>query len=216
MHILLVAATNFEIQPAINYLAARDCVIGKHEIEILIAGIGSMSTTYWLTKSIDKRRPDYLVQAGVGGSYSDNYLPGSVVLVNEEVTGDLGVEENGNFKDLFDMGLPQITTPYTGNSLVNPDAASWQRFNLPVVKAATINEITTRPQRIQQLQQKYQPVVESMEGAAFHYAALSEKIPFIQLRAISNKVGERDKTKWKMKEAIQLLNEQLIALLNSL
>jgi futalosine hydrolase len=85
-----------------------------------------------------------------------------------------------------------------------------QQYNLPLVKSVTINEISTRPARIQQLQQKYQPVVESMEGAAFHYVALVEKIPFIQLRAVSNMVGERDKTKWKMKDAIAILNKQLI------
>jgi futalosine hydrolase len=215
MYILLLAATNFEIQPAINYLAERDCRVNGNELDILVTGIGSMSTTYWLTKAIDKRRPDYLIQAGVAGSYSGSYLPGSLVLVSEEVTGDLGVEENGVFKDVFDMNLPQITTPYTGNSLVNPDVQKLQRFQLPLVKSVTINEITTRQARIQQLQQKYAPVVESMEGAAFHYIALTEKIPFVQLRAVSNAVGERDKSKWKMKEAIAALNEQLIHMINT-
>ncbi len=214
MEILLIAATNFEIQPTINYLADRDCLIGNNRFEVLITGIGSMSTAYWLTKTIEKKRPGLLIQAGVAGSYSDSYPPGSLVLVNEEVTGDLGVEENNEFKDVFDMGLPQISDPYTGKNLVNDEGEMLQRYNLPLVKAVTINEITTRPARIQQLQQKYQPVVESMEGAAFHYIALMEKIPYLQLRAVSNMVGERDKSKWKMKEAIQVLNEQLIAMVN--
>ncbi|HEY1202307.1 MAG TPA: futalosine hydrolase, partial [Niastella sp.] len=203
-------ATNFEIQPTINLLAERDSIIGNNRFNVLIAGIGSMSTTYWLTKTIANKRPDMLIQAGIGGSFSASYPPGSVVLVNEEVTGDLGVEENNEFKDVFDMGLPQITDPYTGKSLVNNNLELLQQQKLPLVKSVTISEISTRPQRIQQLQQKYQPVVESMEGAAFHYVALTEKIPFIQLRAISNFVGERDKTKWKMKEAIEVLNKRLL------
>jgi futalosine hydrolase len=212
MDILLTAATNFEIQPTINYLADRDCLIGSNKFEVLITGIGSMSTAYWLTKSIDKHRPHLLIQAGIGGSFSSDYPPGSLVLVNEEVSGDLGVEENNEFRDVFDMGLPQITGAYTGKSLVNKDEDLLRRYNLPLVKAVTISEITTRAERIEQLKQKYQPVVESMEGAAFHYIALTEKIPYIQLRAVSNMVGERDKTKWKMKEAIELLNEQLITM----
>lgn len=216
MDILLIAATNFEIQPTINYLADRDCLIGSNRFDVLITGIGSMSTAYWLTKTIEKKRPGLLIQAGVAGSYSDSYRPGSLVLVHEEVTGDLGVEENNEFKDVFDMGLPQISDPYTGKNLVNEEVELLQRYNLPLVKAVTINEITTRPTRIQQLQQKYQPVVESMEGAAFHYIALMEKIPYIQLRAVSNMVGERDKSKWKMKEAIHLLNEKLIDMVGSL
>lgn len=215
MEILLTAATNFEIQPTINYLAERDCLIGRNRFNVLITGIGTMSTAYWLTKTILDRRPQLLIQAGVGGSYSTGFQPGSLVLVNEEVTGDLGVEENNEFRDIFDMGLPQITTPYTGKSLLNNNNELLRQYNLPLVKAVTINEITTRRERIEQLQQKYQPVVESMEGAPFHYIALTEKIPFIQMRAISNMVGERDKSKWKMKEAIQLLNEKLIEMVNS-
>ena len=156
-----------------------------------------------------------MIQAGIGGSYSADYPPGSMVLIKEEVTGDLGVEENNEFKDIFDMGLPQIADPYTGKNLENKNTPLLQQYSLPLVRSVTINEITTRPARIQQLQQKYQPVVESMEGAAFHYVALVEKIPFIQLRTVSNMVGERDKTKWKMKDAIQLLNEQLIQMVNS-
>jgi futalosine hydrolase len=48
-----------------------------------------------------------------------------------------------------------------------------------------------------------------MEGAALHYVALCEKIPFLQLRAVSNYVGERDKNKWALREAIANLNMEL-------
>ena len=214
MHILLTAATNFEIQPAVNYLAERDCIIGNHTFEILITGIGSMSTAYWLTRAINKNRPDYMLQAGIAGSFSADYAPGSLVMISEEICGDLGVEEQDNFKDVFDMGLPQITTPYTGKGLMNIHLDAWQKYNLPCVKAVTINEITTRAGRMQQLQQKYAAVVESMEGAAFHYVALMEKIPFMQLRAVSNRVGERDKSKWKMAAAIEHLNNKLIEIVS--
>ena len=48
-----------------------------------------------------------------------------------------------------------------------------------------------------------------MEGAALHYVCLCEKIPFLQLRCVSNYVGERDKSKWEMTEAISNLNIEL-------
>lgn len=214
MDILLLAATSFEIQPTINFLANRDHIIGSNRFDVLIAGIGSMSTAYWLTKTIEKKRPGLIIQAGIGGSFSADYPPGSLVLVNEEVSGDLGVEENNEFKDVFDMGLPQIMDPYTGKHLVNNHIDLLQQQKLPLVKAVTISEITTRPERLRQLQQKYRPVVESMEGAAFHYIALMEKIPYMQLRAVSNFVGERDKSKWKIKEAIEKLNEKLIQMVS--
>ena len=51
--------------------------------------------------------------------------------------------------------------------------------------------------------------IETMEGAALHYVCLSERIPFLQLRCVSNYVGERDKSKWALREAIMNLNIEL-------
>jgi futalosine hydrolase len=48
-----------------------------------------------------------------------------------------------------------------------------------------------------------------MEGAALHFVALMENITFLQLRSVSNYVGERDKTKWDLSGAINNLNKQL-------
>lgn len=211
MYILLVAATKMEIQPTLQYLHEQHYEVNHHEIDVLITGVGSISTTYLLSYNINNNRPDYIIQAGVCGSFTQEYSPGDLVFVAEETMADLGVEENNNFQDVFDMGLQETTTgPYTGKSLINPYIADWNEYDLPFVKGVTINEVTTRPKRIEQLQKKYLAEVESMEGAAFHYTALMERIPFIQLRAISNYVGERDKTKWRMQEAIEELNWQLV------
>jgi futalosine hydrolase len=52
-----------------------------------------------------------------------------------------------------------------------------------------------------------------MEGAAFHYVCLQEEIPFIQLRSVSNYVGERNKSKWQIKKAVENLNKELLNLI---
>jgi futalosine hydrolase len=54
-----------------------------------------------------------------------------------------------------------------------------------------------------------------MEGAALHYVGLMENIPFIQIRALSNYIGERDKTKWKLHEAVSNLNAELQRLIKN-
>ncbi|NCW13547.1 MAG: hypothetical protein EBV82_10420 [Chitinophagia bacterium] len=63
---------------------------------------------------------------------------------------------------------------------------------------------------------RYKASLESMEGAALHYMGRDLNIPFIQIRAVSNYVGERNKAKWKMKEAIYNLNETLLQYLDEL
>jgi futalosine hydrolase len=55
-----------------------------------------------------------------------------------------------------------------------------------------------------------------MEGAAFHYVCLTEKVPFLQLRAVSNYVGERNKKNWNIKLAIENLNKATIEVLHLL
>ena len=215
MEIMLVAATELEIAPALEWLQKNDfhTTAGK-AVNVVITGIGSMQTTYRLMLAIQQQRPRAMIQAGIAGSFSLTCPPGTLVIVQEEALGDLGVEEEGNFKDLFDMNLQQPAIfPFTNTALLNPYTSFWARLGLPFVKAVTINEITTSPQRIRILQQKYSAIVESMEGAAFHYVALQQNIPFLQLRAISNMVGERDKKNWLMKESINLLNQQLINIL---
>lgn len=214
MYILLVAATKTEIEPTIQFLREQHFVCNNNEIDVLITGLGSISTTWLLGYNINNERPDYMIQAGICGSFTEDHPPGEVVLVSEETMADLGVEENGDFLDVFDMGLQEAATgPYTGKWLINPYTDDFNDYDLPFVKGISINEITTNSQRIEQIKKKYLAAVESMEGAAFHYTALMEKIPFMQIRAVSNYVGERDKSKWKMVEAIDALNDRLMEVL---
>lgn len=215
MEIMLVAATTPEIAPALEWLQKNEFrTKSGTAVRVVISGIGSMQTTYRLMDAIQQERPDAMIQAGIAGSFSLTCPPGTLTIVQEESLGDLGVEEEGNFRDIFDMKLQQTSQfPFTDKALLNPHTSHWAHLGLPFVKAVTINEISTSPQRIKLLQQNYAAIVESMEGAAFHYVALQQKIPFLQLRSVSNMVGERDKKKWLMKGSIDLLNQQLINIL---
>jgi futalosine hydrolase len=80
----------------------------------------------------------------------------------------------------------------------------------------TINTITTDKKIIERYRTKYKAQIESMEGAALHYIGRDLNIPFIQIRAVSNYVGERNKAKWKMQEAIYNLNETVLQYLDAL
>ena len=75
-----------------------------------------------------------------------------------------------------------------------------------IVNGISVNLISDNESYFQQLQSKYNADIESMEGAALHYVCLQEQVPFIQIRGISNYTGERDKSKWKIKEAVESSN----------
>ncbi len=217
MNILLIAATPGEIRITREYLTEKKYSRKHCSIRILITGVGMVNTIYALTKHISATRPDLILQAGIGGSLHPFYPPPAVVTIREEVIGDMGVEEDHTFKDIFDLGLAEEHTfPFSGKKLVNPHRQLLEKIKLPAVRGISVNEITTNAGRIQQLAEKYGVMIESMEGAALHYVCLQEAIPFIQIRSVSNFVGERDKTKWQMQEAIDHLNQELITSLHQL
>jgi futalosine hydrolase len=216
MYILLAAATSLEIQPTIDFLEKNSYKAGDHELEVLLTGVGAVATTYLLTYNINDHRPDMVIQAGIAGSFQYQQ-PGTVVAIKEEILGDIGVWEEDRFKTVFDLQLANDNdTPFTNRLLVNPYKKLLALSALEQVRSITVNEITTNAHRIAWYQQNLAPVVESMEGGALHYVCLQEQVPFIQIRALSNAVGERNKTKWNMKEAIDNLNKKLIAFIPEL
>jgi futalosine hydrolase len=87
---------------------------------------------------------------------------------------------------------------------------------MPLAGAITVNGVSENEATNLLYKAKYQPLIESMEGAAFHYVCIQQKIPFLQIRSLSNYVGERNKTKWKMQASIQSLNESLVQIVDSI
>jgi futalosine hydrolase len=216
MKILLVSATDFEIQPTIDILQSCKYKVHSQEISVLITGIGSTATTYFLTKQIYKTPPELIVQAGIAGCFTNHEL-GSTFLVNEDRFADLGVMEDNKFKNIFDLGLSDKDAyPFTNGSLHNPHKGLLNMIITENVRAITVNEITTDAKKIKWYKQNGGPAVESMEGAALHYVCLLQKIPFLQVRSISNYVGERDKTKWELKKSVKALNEKIISLIEKI
>ena len=209
MYIVVAAATDTEIKPFIDQ---QKNFAGKHpvEIKVLITGIGAVATTFSLTRSLLQRKPDLVIQAGIAGSFDASLVPGSVVVIGDEVIGDWGAIENKEWKDVFDIGLVSKNDfPFINGRLVNPHIHQLNKYDLPVVSSITVNEMITSPERIVGAIKKYTPQTESMEGAAFHYTCLQLKIPFLQVRAISNMAGDRNKQNWQFETAILQLNKIL-------
>jgi futalosine hydrolase len=209
MEVLLCAATRFEIEPIIRYIESQKI----ENVTILVTGIGLTAATFQLTKSICKKRPQLMIQAGIAGALDHNLELGSVVLVESESIGDLGVMEHGDFNSVFDMNLIQKNDhPWKNAKLIN-DSGILEQLMLPKVQSVSINEITTLPSRLDYYKKGLGASIESMEGAALHYVGLLENIPLLQVRSLSNFAGERDKSKWVINVAIEKLNKELFPII---
>lgn len=211
MSYLIVAATVLEIAPFLDHL--RNARAPGPETDILITGPGLTAATWAITHQVHTKRPELIIQAGVAGCFDKSISLGSVLAIRRELVADQVAEEKNQLKTVFDLGLAKPNQyPYKKGWLVN-QSAFFKKTRLKKVTAISVNEISTSRKRISLYREKYDPVTESMEGAALHYVCLMEKIPFLQLRAVSNYVGERNKRKWELEYSIQQLNKALLTLL---
>jgi len=202
MSYLLASATAKEIGPYLSLY--RNARLPVSYPDVLITGIGLTSTAYHLTRQVTLKRPALIIQAGIAGCFDKNIPLGSVFVVKQDIVADEGVLEDGKLK------------PFNKGWLINPSSQLFQRSRLKAVRSISVNEVSTDKKITEQYVSLFHPVLESMEGAALHYVCLRENIPFIQLRAVSNYIGERDKKKWNIKEAIINLNNELGRLLDIL
>jgi len=201
-----MAATKLEIPVFIN---------DEHKkTDVLITGVGAPSAMYHLQKRLQQIDYDLVIQAGIAGAFSTEAALGETVIVRQDTFGDIGMEEKKSFKTIFQSGFADENEfPYQQGWLINKNKII-DELNLRKVKAVTINKVTDDTLQKEQLINLFKADIETMEGASLHYVCLQENIPFIQLRSISNYVGERDKTKWKMKDAIINLNREILNIID--
>jgi futalosine hydrolase len=213
MKILIVAAMELEIAPFEKLVNNKELGGPDDHIEILYTGVGIMEATYALASRLSTRKPDLAIQAGIGGSFHSIHPPGSIFAILDDAVGDMGVVEGGSLKNIVDMGFASPDKfPYSGGLLHNKYPDLLEMSGLKAVKGITVNEITTDPKKNQLIAEKYTPVIESMEGAPFHYVCLEKGVPFLQIRSVSNFVGERDMKNWDLVGAVRILNDTLTQL----
>ncbi|HET8572526.1 MAG TPA: futalosine hydrolase [Edaphocola sp.] len=216
--ILLVAATDLELRPFFDFLgplAVDKTGPGMYEkddrqLRICITGAGMMQSAAHIMEAVMAFQPDVALQAGIGGSFDLDLPLGSLLLVGQEMAGDIGAEDEEGFTPIADMGFADKDAFPFRDGWLDSSFPDWPCLkDLPRVKGLTVNTISGISRTIEQRRRRYGCVVESMEGAAFHYVCLCKKIPFVQLRAVSNYVEPRNKDRWEIGKAVNNLNDWL-------
>lgn len=212
--ILLHSATAAEIEPTLSFLKEfqahkkNQYKLGNSEIELCISGAGMVHTAFELGK-LSNISFDIAIQAGIGGSFGLHSI-GDVVRVEEDSFSELGAEDGEAFLSMEELGLGEqkqiLLYPHRHPLLEN----------LPKAIGITVNTVHGNEISIQKLLHRHKAEVESMEGAAFIYAANRSGWPAVQLRCISNRVEKRDRNKWDIPGAIHNLNLFLVQFLKAL
>lgn len=216
MNILLVSATALEIRPLLGHLEfirkgseyLDHYLWGNSMIDVLVPGIGMTIGSYYMGKQLASAKYDIAINAGICGSYSENLEVGTVVEVIEDRFPELGAEDDDQFITVFDMGLSDRDKyPFTNGILTSGSLPGSETLKqLKKVRSNTVNTIHGNRNTIEKVKALFPADVETMEGAAFFYSCLTEKLPCAQVRSVSNNVEERSRTKWDITLAVKNLN----------
>lgn len=224
MRILVVSATSMEIGRLASALGdasahvpdmATYCHRG-HDIDVLVTGVGMVATAARTARALRGQRYDLALNFGVCGSFDTALAPGQVVHIVADRIAELGAEDRDTFLTVQDLKLlGDDEFPFTRGQLVNsapPQSAVLSRW--PAVSGITVNTAHGNERSIAAIVGRFAPQVESMEGAAFMYACLIERVAFAQVRAVSNVVAPRNRDGWKMEEAVRNLGDAAMDLLD--
>jgi len=216
LRILFVAATPLEaeilnLMPGINNIG-ESISFGSHKMSTLVTGVGSVATAWAMTKEFSSGiRPDLAVNIGIAGSFRDDLPTGEVVVPVSDCFADAGIDTGTGFLTLAEAGLEDPDKfPFIGGRILSENMFVKRASEmLKPVKAVTVNTSTGSAGIIERMIRKYNPDIETMEGAAFFYICRRENIPCLALRSVSNRVGPRSMGKWNIPLALDKLQNRL-------
>jgi futalosine hydrolase len=144
-----------------------------------------------------------VISAGIAGGFAGRAPVGSVVLATRSIQADLGASSPDGFLPLDRLGF--------GTSTVPADEAllAALRARLPgalVGEVITVATVTGTAERAAALAAAHPAALaEAMEGYGVACAAAGAGTAFAELRTISNLVGPRDRSAWRIGEALAAL-----------
>ena len=172
-------------------VAATEIELCGHEG--LACGIGPVEAAASTARQLRGAKPDAVLHVGVAGGR--RLIPGSLVLGTEAVYVDIAAE------------IPVVDRVEADRALLSklqglfPDAVS-----LPIATSAAVSGADLA----------HDLRVEGMEGFGVLRACALGGVPAVEVRAISNDLGEGDRERWRIHRGLEVLSEALPSMLETL
>lgn len=196
--ILLVAATPQEI-----------ALLGEDpHIEKLICGIGPVEAAVQTARALAQRPYRLVINAGIAGALDDFAHVGDAVVVAED---RIALELETGAEMTLPAGLLVHHHVRADAHLV----AALVHRGFPSATGLTVTHVTATDATAARIAQS-NINVESMEGFAVLRAAELAGISAVQVRGISNRVGDREKSGWDFAAGVAGCERILRALLEHL
>ncbi|MFC7927917.1 futalosine hydrolase [Streptomyces cinereoruber] len=150
---------------------------------------------------------DLVVSAGIAGGFRPAAPLGSLVVSSAIVAADLGAETPDGYLAVDALGFGRSVHPVPGE-LTGRIAAALAAEGLPcaVAPVLTVSTVTGTARRAAELAERHPgAAAEAMEGFGVAEAAAAYGVPVVELRAVSNAVGPRDRAAWRIGDALDAL-----------
>nr|WP_308280871.1 futalosine hydrolase [Streptomyces lomondensis] len=177
--------------------------------DVIVAGVGAAlaaaNTASALTAAALNGTPyDLVVSAGIAGGFVPDAPVGALVVADEIVAADLGAETEDGFLSVTELGFGTVRHRPPGELVRRVAEAVGARAGAVL----TVSTVTGTAERAAVLRERHPTALaEAMEGFGVAEAAIAQGVPVLEIRAISNPVGPRDRAAWRIPEALAALTE---------
>ncbi|MFD4415711.1 futalosine hydrolase [Streptomyces sp. NPDC058467] len=178
-------------------------------VDLLAAGVGpalaAASTATALTAAALEGDPyGLVVSAGIAGGFQPDAPVGSLVVADEITVADLGADTADGFVPVTELGFGTVSHRPPPSLVREVVAATGGRGGTVL----TVSTVTGTAARAAALRARHpRALAEAMEGFGVAEAAAAHGVPVLELRAVSNPVGPRDRAAWRIGDALAALTE---------
>ncbi|MEJ9220079.1 futalosine hydrolase [Paenibacillus glucanolyticus] len=175
--------------------------------DVIAGGVGPAATAAATARQLIQVSYDVVISAGIAGGFAGQAEVSSIVIADAIIAADLGSETEDGFSSVQELGF--------GTDRIQVDTASARKLAGalnragaavtlgPVLTVSTTTGTAASAERL--VNRVPNAAAEAMEGFGVATAAAAAGVPVLEIRSISNMVGPRDRSEWKIKEALQAL-----------
>jgi futalosine hydrolase len=201
------------------------------EVLLAFSGLGKVNAAAAAAAILSSYSVSRLWMWGSAGAYDlTGVAISDLALASEEILGDEGVATMSSWQPLDAIGIPLIDSPVQplfNRMEVDPLELKrsrqllreWQRIpatpRIHVGPFVTVSAVSGTPARARLLSSRYRALCENMEGGAVAQVCLRYNVPFLEIRGLSNRAGDRKKRRWQLSKALNNCQRALLYLLEN-
>ncbi len=194
---VIAVPTRGELEPILDKIGPLDC-------QVIVTGPGPSEAAMNLTRFFEQNGVHLVILLGLAGAFPESGLrPGELCIATSETFGDLGRCTRDDIQQIqIDERPLSPVFPLKGEIETLVPRGLLRRLGIRSGPMVTVCCTTCDTRRQKILWSRFRCVAENMEGAAVAQVCSSYGAPLLEIRGISNYVGQSDKKTWKIEPAL--------------